>query len=151
MNIMTHVIAVAFRDDTTASRVRSHLRTVEGLVIDDAAVIVKENDGSVRIAHELDRAVKRNALKGGVIGLLVGGLFAPSAGLVLGGLIGATVGRSQGLGIAHDEVKRLAEKLAAGESALVVRASPEQEAQLLASLAGFGGIPLTLDLSSASV
>ncbi len=146
---MTPIIAVAFGDSSMAKQARSYLRTVEGLTIADAAVIVKENDGSVRVLHELDRGVKQNALKGGVIGLLVGGLFAPTAGLVLGGLIGAAIGRSKGLGIPHEEVNRLAERLSTGESALVVGVLPEQEAQLRASLETFGGIPLAVERCSS--
>jgi uncharacterized membrane protein len=147
---MNQVIAFAFRDTHTAGRARQHLRTVEDLTIDDAAVIVKGDDGSTRVIHEVDRGVKRNALRGSVIGLLIGGLFAPTTGLVLGGLIGAAVGRSKGLGIAHDHVERLGERLLVGESALVVRISVEQREGLFASLDTFGGTLFADEIYSSS-
>lgn len=136
---MTSIVAVRFDHPQSASKARVHLASCQDLLIDDAAVIVKNEDGSTQITHELDRGVKRGALRGALIGLLIGGLFAPTAGLVLGGLVGVTVGRSRGLGIPHVEVNRLADQLAAGESALMVHVQAEQHDLLLSSLDLFGG------------
>ena len=98
---MSNLIVMTFNDRNEASQVRKTLRDLErgGRVsLDDAAVIVKDADGKLDVDNEMDRGVKLEAIRGGLLGLVLSFLF-PLAGIVLGAAGGALVGRMADLGI----------------------------------------------------
>ena len=88
--------------------------------IDDAAVIVKNESGKVEIKNQLDTGVKLGAVGGGVLGLLLASLFFPLAGLAIGAIGGALVGKSLDLGVDKKFVQDVTETLKPGSSALFV-------------------------------
>jgi uncharacterized membrane protein len=66
----------------------------------------------------MDRGVKIGTVGGGLLGLRIGGIFFPIAGLLIGALAGALVGASAKLGIDQKFVKEVGEDLQPGTSAL---------------------------------
>ena len=77
---MSYLIAVVFDDVEEASKVRETLHKGESggyITLDDSAIIVRDEDGKLHIKNEVDRGVKVGAVWGGLIGLLIAGLFFP--------------------------------------------------------------------------
>jgi uncharacterized membrane protein len=118
---MSHLIVITFDDPDEASQVRESLRKGEHagrLSLDDSAVVVKDEKGKVHVKDQLDRGVKVGALGGGLLGLLIAGLFFPIAGVVIGVLGGALVGASLDLGISKKFVKEVSESMKDNSSAI---------------------------------
>ena len=71
---------------------------------------------------------KKGAVVGGVLGLIIAGLFFPVAGIAIGAGGGALIGKSMQLGIDKEFIKEVVDKLEPGTSALFLtgeRGSPE--------------------------
>lgn len=119
------------------ARVRDLERTA-GLKVDDTAVVEKAADGKVQVRNEVDSGVKSGALGGGVLGLLIGGLFFPVVGLAIGAIGGALVGRSLEHGIDPAFVRDVTSELGPGTSALFVVTSGGASA-LVTALRPFEG------------
>ncbi|MGF1570952.1 MAG: DUF1269 domain-containing protein [Nodosilinea sp.] len=91
------VIVAAFNNPDEASAVMADLKQgrKEGLIgIIDAAVVVKDGDGKLKIT-DAKRRTRKGLMTGGVVGGLIGLVVAPpvTAIAATGGVIGALVGR----------------------------------------------------------
>ncbi|RPI21168.1 MAG: DUF1269 domain-containing protein, partial [Chloroflexota bacterium] len=96
--------------------------------LDDSVVIVKGQDGKIRIENELDRGTMVGAVGGSLLGLMITSIFFPIAGLVVGAIGGAAVGKSLGQHVDKKFVKEVTESMPPGSSAiflLVRSANPE--------------------------
>lgn len=118
---MSNLVVVTFDDPEEAGKVRETLRSAQRadyLSLDDSAVIVKDGDGKIHVKNEVDRGVKIGAIGGGLLGLLIGGIFFPLAGLLVGVLGGGLVGKLAAPGVDQQFVKEVSEDLQPGSSAL---------------------------------
>jgi uncharacterized membrane protein len=125
---MSYLVVVTFDDQEEAGKVRETLRSAQRadyLSLDDSAVIVKDEEGKIHVKNEMDRGVKIGAIGGGLLGLLIGGIFFPLAGLLVGILGGGLVGKLADTGIDQKFVKEVSEDLQPETSALffLVRAA----------------------------
>ena len=78
---MTHVLAITFEDmeqGPAVMRTLKSLREQGQLRIDDAAVVVKDAEGKIKVDNMVESGVKQGALAGGFIGLLLGQHFLPA-------------------------------------------------------------------------
>lgn len=137
---MSQLTAVAFNDRHQAGRVLDTLRQFEkdGLVtIDDALVLVREDDGKLRRLRGLDDTLPTlaTAAGGAGLGLLVGAIAAlPITGLAAGGLL------AHQLAARHQLVRRVRQFNAAiepGMSALFVVGATSDAERLIAQLQPF--------------
>ena len=120
---MTHLLVITFDNVDEAAQVRETMRSVQRgdyLSLDDSAVVVMDEDGKIHVKNEMDRGVKIGAIGGGLLGLLVGGIFFPLAGLLVGALGGGLVGKFAGTGIDQKFVTEVSGDLQPGTSALFV-------------------------------
>jgi uncharacterized membrane protein len=118
---MPNLVVVTFDNPDEAGQVRETLRSAQRsdfLSLDDSAVIVKDEEGKLHVKNEMDRGIKIGAIGGGLLGLLIGGIFFPLAGLLVGALAGGLIGKTVDLGIAQEFVKDVSESLQPGTSAL---------------------------------
>ena len=118
---MSNLIVVTFDSPDEAGQVLETLRSVqrEGyLGLDDSAVVVKDEEGKVHVKNEMDRGVKIGAVGGGLLGLLLAGIFFPIAGLLVGAVAGGLIGKSVDLGVDQKFVKEVSEDIQPGTSAL---------------------------------
>jgi uncharacterized membrane protein len=138
---MSELIVITFDDTEQAGDALESLKKMQnqGVVkINDAAVVVKEESGKVEVKNQLDTGIKGGALAGGLLGLLLAGLFFPVAGLVIGALGGALVGKTLNYGVDQSFVKDVTESLTPGSSALFVLGSGQSTA-VRAALEPFKG------------
>ena len=120
---MSNLIVLTFDDTEQAGQALEALKKAQSggyVKIDDAAVIVKDESGKVEVKNQMDTGVKWGAVGGGVLGLLLAGLFFPLAGLAVGAIGGALVGKAMDLGVDKKFVQDVTEALKPGNSALFV-------------------------------
>ena len=118
---MSNLVVLTFDDMEDANSVREAIRKEEkqGVIsLDDSAVVVRDQDGKVHVHNQVDRGIKVGAVGGGLLGLLIGAIFFPVAGLVIGVLGGMGVGALADLGIQKSFVKDVSHQIQPGTSAL---------------------------------
>jgi uncharacterized membrane protein len=112
----------------------------EGFIeLEDAVVVVKEQDGAARY-HQMHRPARKGGLAGSITGIIVGSIFfSPLIGAVFGAFTGAVSGLLTDAGIDDQFMKDLSQKFKPGCSALfalVRKADPERVGE---AFSGFGG------------
>jgi uncharacterized membrane protein len=145
------LIVIAFEGVDEAEK--AHAALVQGkkegvLQIDDAAVIVKDAEGKVHVQNQISRGTWSATGVGGLLGLLIGSIFFPIGGLVLGLAGGALVGRMMNLGVDGKFVKQVEEEIRPGTSALFVLVANANPTAELAILRQFKGKVIQTNLSS---
>jgi uncharacterized membrane protein len=139
---MSDLLVLTFEDIEQAGLAFEALEKMKAqgkLKIDDAAVIVKHDDGKVEIKNQTDSATKTGAIGGGVLGLIIAGVFFPVAGLVIGAAGGALVGKSLDKGIDKQFIKDVTDTLKPGSSALFVIGTGDGSGIVGAALRPFKG------------
>jgi len=139
---MSNLIVLTFDNMEEAGKARNSIRQIqrEGLIgLDDSAVVVKDERGKVHVRDEMDRGVKVGAVGGGLLGVLIGGLFFPFAGLLLGVLGGMGVGALTDLGIQKSFVKEVSAAITPGTSALFLIVRDADPNTALAALRPYAG------------
>ena len=145
------LIVLAFDTEDEATQVHEALVSAkkEGLLqIEDAAVVVKDADGKVHAKNQVSRGTWMSTGVGGALGLLIGSIFFPIGGLVLGLAGGALVGRMMDLGVDGKFVKEVEEEIKPGTSALFILAGNADPTGVLAVLRQFKGRVIQTNLSS---
>jgi uncharacterized membrane protein len=138
---MSNLIVLTFNDTEQAGQVFEAIKGAQStgrVKIDDAAVIVKDESGKVEVKNQVETSVKTGAVGGGLLGLLLAGVFFPLAGIAIGAVGGALVGKSLDKGVDQKFVKDVTETLKPASSALFVIGSGDP-AIVLAILRPFQG------------
>lgn len=139
---MSNLVVITFDQAEEAGRVRESLRSVEkqGLLsLDDSAVVVKDQEGKIHVKNETDRGVKVGAVGGGALGLLIGSIFFPFAGLIGGAVVGAVVGKMADLGVEQKFVHEVGAALTPDSSALFILVRGANPTAALAALKPYQG------------
>ena len=145
------LIVLAFDNMDEAEKV--HEALVEGkkqgvVQINDAAVFVKDAEGKVHVKNQVSRGTWMSTGVGGALGLLLGSVFFPIGGLVLGLAGGALVGRMMDLGVDGKFVKDVKDSLTPNTSALFVIVRDADPTAALALLRNYKGRVLQTTLDS---
>jgi uncharacterized membrane protein len=109
---MSQLLVITFEARETAGQAAERLKGINkahAVSIQDMAVIEKDEDDKVHVHHGLDTATAGGAIGGGVLGLLLGLVFFPIGGLLIGAAAGALIGRS----LHHNVDKKLIEDVTA--------------------------------------
>ena len=137
------MIVVAFENENDADQVLNSLKGMESMDIVDlknAAVIVRDSSGEVKIKETSDFDTKQGALggaaAGAVLGLLGGGFLR---GAILGAAGGAAAGKFIDLGLDDDFLKAVGDKLGPNSSAIVALVDFEQVDRAMQELDKFEG------------
>ena len=118
---MSDLVVLAFDTETGAGQMRDDLLKLEKehlIGLEDAAVIVRNKEGKVKVYHEVNM-VGVGALGGAFWGLLIGFIFfVPIFGLVLGTATGAVAGKFANGGVDEQFIKEAGNTIQPGNSAL---------------------------------
>jgi uncharacterized membrane protein len=147
---MGNIIVIAFDNAEEAGKVHKTLKSVQSggyLNLDDAAVVVRDEEGKLHVHDEMDRGVKVGAIGGGLIGLLIVGIFAPVAGIIFGAIAGGLIGSSFDLGISKKFIKEVQESLEPGTSAIFFIVKDADPNMALAALKPYKGTVLQTSLA----
>ena len=147
---MRKLIVVTYDTELKAEEVRLDFLKMQKsylVSIEDAVVVVKKQDGKVKL-HQMYHLTASGAVGGGFWGVLVGLIFLnPLLGLVVGAGAGAVAGALTDVGINDDFMKQLGENLKPGSSALFVLVDSELTDKVLDELRGTGGTVMQSSLS----
>lgn len=147
---MADLIAVAYDDELKAEEVRLALVKLQKehlIELEDAAVVVKNKDGKVKLKQAVDLPVA-GAVSGSFWGLLIGMLFlSPLLGAVAGAAGGAIGGALNDIGVDDNFMKELGATLQPGTSALFVLVRKVTPDKVLDEVAPYGGKVLKTSLS----
>lgn len=147
---MSDLIAIAYDDEFKAEEVRLTLAKLQRehlIELGDAAVVVKDKDGKIKLKQAVSLPAA-GAASGGFWGLLIGVLFLnPLLGVAVGAASGALAGALQDIGVDDDFMRELGETLQPSSSALFVLVSKVTPDKVLEEVAPYGGKVLRTSLS----
>jgi len=113
------------------------LRALDLVDVQDAAVVERHEDGSVRVRQAYN-LIGVGALGGVIWGALIGLIFlTPWLGMAVGGLAGALAGKFTDIGIDDDFIHEVGEQVTPGSSALFLLINQWQNSKALRLLADF--------------
>jgi uncharacterized membrane protein len=139
---MSHVLAITFEDETQGPaclRTIKSLRDQGQLKINDAAVVVKDPEGKVKVDNMVESGVKSGALVGGFVGLLLASVFFPLAGIALGAAGGALVGKTLNTGLDKKFISDVQDAIKPGNSAVLFIVDHENVGLLITALEPYKG------------
>jgi uncharacterized membrane protein len=148
---MSNLVVLTFDSAEEAEQVHQALKDgkKQGILdIDDAAVVEKDSSGKVHVKNQISHGTWTATGVGGMLGLLMGMIFFPLGGLVLGLAGGALVGRMMHLGVDGKFVKDVEAELQPGTSALFILTSNANPTATLAILRNYKGKVLQTTLDS---
>ncbi len=120
---MSQLLVITFEARETADQAAERLKGVQkahAASIADMAVVEKDENGKVHVKHGVDTTTAGGAWVGGALGLLLGLVFFPVAGLAIGAVAGAAIGRSLHQNVDKKLVQDVTEDLTENTSALFV-------------------------------
>jgi len=139
---MSSLVAVVFRDETTAFEMRAALAKMQKdylIEMEDAVVVTKGKDGNTKL-HQAVNLTAAGAVGGGFWGMLIGMLFLnPLIGAAVGAASGAIAGKLSDIGINDKMMKDLAASFSPGSSALFVLVRKATADKVLDGLKPFAG------------
>jgi uncharacterized membrane protein len=147
---MSQLVVFAFNDESGAQRMRDALADLQKqhlISIADAAVVVRKQDGKVKVKQAVS-LVGTGALGGAFWGMLIGLLFfAPWLGLAIGAASGALTGKLGDTGVDDSFIKEVGKTLEPGHSALFLLVQDWTEDRVMEELANFDAQVLQASLS----
>ncbi|MGK7952029.1 MAG: DUF1269 domain-containing protein [Xenococcaceae cyanobacterium] len=147
---MSDLIAIAYDDEFKAEEVRLTLAKLQKehlIEMEDAAVVVKDKNGKVKLKQAIDLTTA-GAMSGGFWGLLIGTLFlVPLFGAAVGATTGAISGALSDIGVDDEFMRELGESLQSETSALFVLVSKVTPDKVLEEIAPYGGKVLRTSLT----
>ncbi|MGA7828448.1 MAG: DUF1269 domain-containing protein [Geobacteraceae bacterium] len=154
---MRELIVAGFNGQFTADEVLLDLVKLNQINLVDlgeAAVAIRKADGTISIKHT-SILVMADAAVGGSCGLLIGAVcLNPIMGTLVGGIIGAAVGKIvtlvEKVGIEDDFIKGIADTLTPDSSAIFVLVSKGLSDQVAKELGKFSGTLLRSSLTPES-
>lgn len=156
---MSELICIAFKDLDTADHVLNELRAMEKeyiLDLEDAAIVVRDQDSKVHVKQSVD-LIGKGAAQGGAFGALwgtlIGWLFLnPVVGFLVGTATGAGAGALTGAlsdyGIDDNFIKSLGSTISPGSSAIFLLVRKANEDKVLPRLGKYEGTILKSSLTN---
>ena len=139
---MSDLVVIAFPSEAKAEEVRQKILELQKdylIELGDAAIAVKQPDGSVRL-NQLINTTAAGAASGTLWGTLIGLIFLmPLAGAALGAASGALGGWLTDVGVDDKFMKEVAESLQPGNAALFLLVRKLTTDKVLEYLKGVGG------------
>ena len=139
---MANLLVITFDNMEDAGNLLENIKDLQKdaqIQINDAAVVIKDEEGKVKVKNMADTGVKVGAVGGGILGLIIASVFFPIGGMLLGAAAGALIGKMAHLGVDKDFVKEITDQLTPGTSALFVMGSKANQGAVRSVLEKYKG------------
>jgi uncharacterized membrane protein len=140
---MSNLVVLAMDTEEGATRMQGEidrLQKMQLISLDDAATVVRNQDGKVKVT-QANSLVGAGAFGGAFWGMLIGLLFwMPWLGLAMGAISGALSAKFTDIGIDDSFIKRVAETIAPGTSALFLMVHDSTPDRVVEELRGISGV-----------
>ena len=149
---MSDLIVIGYENPQTARQAYDQvLRLQQDFVVDlrGLAIVDVDADGKTHVDTP-QRIVGSSAAMGALWGLLIGVLFFVPGMVLLGGAIGALMGKFSQSGVDAEFRNRVQNLLEPGHSAVVIMASKVTEDKFASAMRPFGGTVLKTSMSEAN-
>ena len=137
-----NLIAVAYDGADLAEAALEGIRELSGehaLVIHDAAIVIRHDDGRVELQQSRELSAGEGLVSGGAIGLLLGlALAVPVAGALVG-FAGGVGLAARDRGISNEHMRDLGATIARGRAVLFALVADVDWVKLRERLAVYGG------------
>jgi uncharacterized membrane protein len=147
---MSELIIIGYDDPTTAKRAFDQVLVLQSDHIVDLsglAVVDVDADGKSHV-HTPGKLVAGSTASGALWGTIIGLLFlVPFAGMLVGGAMGALMGKLGKSGIDASFRERVQSMLTPGKSAVVIMTTKLTEDKFTAAMRAYGGTVLQTSLS----
>lgn len=147
---MADLIVLAFDNEKGAGEARDKLFELQKqhlIVLGDAAVVVRRQDGKVKVKQAVS-LVGAGALGGAFWGMLIGLIFwMPWLGLAVGAAAGAAGGALTDIGVDDSFIKEVGATIEPGHSALFLLVVSATEDKVVPELQKIGATVLQTSLS----
>jgi uncharacterized membrane protein len=138
----SNMVVMTFSNEHAAEQVRDRvleLQKAHLIKVDDAVVVVRSQDGQVKIKQAANLA-GAGALSGAFWGMLIGLLFfVPLFGMAVGAASGAIAGSMGDYGIDDNFIKEVGNAIQPGTSALFLLVQQVTVDKVVEQLKPFGG------------
>ena len=149
------ILIVTFNDMEKANKAYDSLKQwqKENLIdIGDAVVLVKDEEGKIKVHETHEFTSKKGAVWGGaagaVIGLMVGG---PIGGLILGAAAGGLAAKAIDVGVSNEEIEAVEEAMNDASSAIALQIiSVHDKSMLKAMVRELEGTVFELSIDDAA-
>ena len=148
---MSDLIVIGYENPQTARQAYEQVqRLQQDFVVDlrGLAIVDVDSDGKTHVDTP-KRIIGASAASGALFGLLLGLLFFVPGMVLLGGAIGALMGRFNKSGVDAEFRNRVEHLLEPGHSAVVIMASKVTEDKFGSAMQPFGGTILKTSLSES--
>ena len=146
------IIIVTWDDPQQADKALKsikHWQKEKQIEVEDAVVVVKDDQGHVKVKETEHLTTKKGVVFGGVAGLVVGTMLGgPIGGAVLGGAAGALAAKID-LGIPNETIEAVSESMEDASSALFAQLKSVNKALLRSAIRESGGTLHELSITSA--
>lgn len=144
------IVIVSWDDMARADRALENLKQAQKdkvLVIEDAVVVVKDAEGSIKVKETEHLTTKKGIAYGGIAGLVVGTMLGgPIGGALLGGATGALAAKID-LGIPNEQIEAVSESMEDASSAIFAQIRIKNQELLSAAIRQSGGKLIEFSLS----
>lgn len=144
------IIVVSWDDMDRANLALKNIKKAQKdrlLEVEDAVVVVKDEEGKIKVKETEHLTMKRGIAYGGIAGLVVGTMMGgPIGGALLGGAAGALAGKID-LGIPNEEIEAVSESMENASSAIFAQITSEKEDFIAAAIRQSGGKLIEFSLS----
>jgi uncharacterized membrane protein len=148
---MSDLIVIGYENQHTARQAYEQvLRLQRDFVVDlrGLAVVDVDDDGKTHVDTP-QRIIGTSAVGGAVFGMLIGLLFFVPGMVLLGGGIGALIGKFSKSGVDAQFRDRVAHLIEPGHSAVVIMAAKVTEDKFAEAMRPFGGTILKTSMSES--
>jgi uncharacterized membrane protein len=147
----TRLLALAFDDAAAAEQALAALTDLAddgGVVVQDAAVVVRGDDGAVALRQKHGLASGEGLVGGGALGLIVGLAVGIPVAAAAVGVAGGLAAAARDTGISDSGMRRVGATLAAGRAALFVLVAGADWRRVHDAIAAHGGEIIVSDVAA---
>jgi uncharacterized membrane protein len=138
------ITAAAYPDQERADTILDALQQMHRastITLADAALITKDPQGTIQVKETREVTTGKGARRGALIAGCLGLIFPPSliASVLVGGGIGAFIGKLRDTGIKSGDMKEVANRMEPGELVVITLSEPQWTPAIERTMAGWDG------------